>query len=95
MHPLYNAEQHLSNWRIPLELYQLKILGSDTQVTFPTETSECKQTTNVITQLVDDDNLILAGHIRNLDEKYRNLVRWYGGIDAMGNQTLYSRPNPT
>jgi len=74
------------HWRIPLEFVQAEEPLELTPVyVFPTETPNANKTSIVISHsLVEDDNLILAGYIRNLDEKYRNLVGGLEVFDANG-----------
>jgi len=64
------------NWRLSLEFVPSKgSLGITPVYLLPTETQVENQAGIVISHsLVEGDNLVLAGYIRNLDEKYRNLV---------------------
>jgi|LSQX01.2.fsa_nt_gb WD40 repeat protein len=64
------------NWRLQLEFVPFEGPPVATPVyLFPTATLVENKAGIVISHsLVEGDNLVLAGYIRNLDEKYRNLV---------------------
>lgn len=74
------------NWRIPLEFVQSEQPLKLTPVyIFPTETPVANKASIVVSHsLLQDDNLILGGYIRNLDEKYRNLIGGLEVYDANG-----------
>lgn len=79
------------NWRLPLKfVLSEEPLDLTPIYLFPTETPAANKVSIVVSHsLVEDDNLILAGYIRNLDEKYRNLVGDLGLFDAKGQQVAF------
>ena len=74
------------NWQIALEFVPSEEPLELTPVyLFPTATPAQNETSIVLSHsLVEGDDLILAGYIRNLDEKYRNLVSGLDLFDANG-----------
>jgi len=74
------------NWQLALEFVPAEGPLDLTPVyLFPTATPAENETSIVLSHsLVEGDNLILAGYIRNLDEKYRNLVSGFELLDANG-----------